>query len=187
MLGTAPIPSAAALASLACMGNSLLDFVMALVRDPAAAARYAADPAGALADAHLPGVTLADVQSLIPVVTDSLAMATPDFGAVADTANVWTSGAAVAAFDAFGLPNPVPVADPAGPQITAITADQIPVMPDLPQPGPAPEPVSIDPIVDHPPLDPITQDWSDDAGWQQPNDPQAPDHHPVDHPGFDLF
>ena len=30
MLGPAPIPPAAALASLACMGNSLLDFVMAL-------------------------------------------------------------------------------------------------------------------------------------------------------------
>jgi hypothetical protein len=111
-------------------------------------------------------------------------MATPDFGAVADTANVWTSGAAVAAFDAFGLPNPVPIADPAAPQVIAITADHTPGFPDLPQPGPAPEPGSVDPIVDHPPLETIAQDWSDDAGWQQPNDPQAPDHHPVDHPGF---
>ena len=35
------------------MANSLLDFVMSLVRDPDAAARYAADPAAAIADAHL--------------------------------------------------------------------------------------------------------------------------------------
>jgi hypothetical protein len=184
MLGPAPIPPAAALASLACMGNSLLDFVMALVRDPQAAARYAADPAGALADAHLPGVTLADVQSLIPVVTDSLAMATPDFGAVVDTANVWTSGAAVAAFDAFGIPHPAPIAQPAEPQFSAVTADFTPDLPDLPDPGPAPEPVVVDPIVDH---EPVGQNWDGDAGWSQHLDPQTPDHHPTDHPGFDLF
>ena len=59
------------------MGNSLLDFVMALVRDPEAAARYAADPAGALAAARLPEVTMADVNNLIPMVTDSLATAAP--------------------------------------------------------------------------------------------------------------
>jgi hypothetical protein len=155
---------------------------MALVRDPQAAARYAADPAAALADAHLPGVTIADVQSLIPVVTDSLAMATPDFGAVADTANVWTSGAAVAAFDAFGLPHPAPIAQAAAPQVAAVTVDHTPDIAGLPYPEP--EPVPVDPIVEH---DPITPGWSDDGGWQQSNDPQAPEHHPVDHPGFDLF
>lgn len=31
------------------MANTLLDFVMSLVRDPEAAARYAADPAQAIA------------------------------------------------------------------------------------------------------------------------------------------
>ena len=42
------------------MANSLLDFVMSLVRDPDAAARYAADPTQAIADANLTGVTSAD-------------------------------------------------------------------------------------------------------------------------------
>jgi hypothetical protein len=88
----------------------LLDFVMALVRDPDAAARYAADPAGALAAAQLPGVTIADVNNLMPVVTDSLAAATPGFGVLTDvgpaTANIWASGAAAAAFDAFEIDLP---------------------------------------------------------------------------------
>lgn len=95
------------------MANSLLDFVMSLVRDPDAAARYAADPAQALADAHLTDVTTADVQNLIPVVSESLSMAAPmhsidalDFEPVS---NVWTSGAATAAFDAFDDQLPAPV------------------------------------------------------------------------------
>ncbi|WP_197382827.1 Rv0340 family IniB-related protein [Mycolicibacterium mengxianglii] len=94
------------------MANELLDFVMALVRDPEAATRYAADPAQAIADAHLTDVTSADVNNLIPMVSDSLSMAAPAFGA--DTAiddvvdsNVWTSGAATAAFDAFAPLPPV--------------------------------------------------------------------------------
>ncbi len=87
------------------MANSLLDFVMSLVRDPDAAARYAADPAQAIADAQLTDVSSADVQNLIPVVSESLSMATPvhgldDFGAE-PAGNVWASGAATAAFDAF--------------------------------------------------------------------------------------
>jgi hypothetical protein len=86
------------------MANSLLDFVMSLVRDPDAAARYAADPAQAIADANLTDVTSADVNNLIPVVSESLSMASPVTGA--DTFgpenNVWASGAATAAFDAFG-------------------------------------------------------------------------------------
>lgn len=168
------------------MGNSLLDFVMALVRDPEVAARYAADPAGALAEAHLPGVTITDVQNLIPVVTDSLAMSTPDFGAVTDAANVWTSGAAAAAFDAFDLPHPA-LPTMSTPQVHDPSADHPTVLPDAAPPEPSPEPVVVDVVTDHPPLDPITQDWVDDGGWQHPHDPQAPDHHPVDHPGFDLF
>ena len=84
------------------MANELLDFVMGLVRDPDAAARYAADPSQAIADAHLSNVTSADVNNLIPMVSDSLSMAAPLHGAapVVDS-NVWTSGAATAAFDAF--------------------------------------------------------------------------------------
>ena len=88
------------------MANSLLDFVMSVVRDPDVAARYAADPAQTIADANLTDVTSADVSSLIPVVSESLSMAVPSTGV--DTAiigdagsNVWASGAATSAFDAF--------------------------------------------------------------------------------------
>jgi hypothetical protein len=59
------------------VANSLLDFVISLVRDPDAAARYAANPAQTIADAHLVDVTSADVNNLIPMVTDSLSMTTP--------------------------------------------------------------------------------------------------------------
>ncbi|MGB3485996.1 MAG: Rv0340 family IniB-related protein [Mycobacterium sp.] len=88
------------------MANELLDFVMALVRDSEVAARYAADPAQAIADANLTDVTSADVDNLIPMVSDSLSMAVPAFGVEAAfddviDSNVWTSGAATAAFDAF--------------------------------------------------------------------------------------
>ena len=87
------------------MANELLDFVMSLVRDPDAAARYAADPSTAIADAHLTNVTSADVNNLIPMVSDSLSMAAPAVGGhdalSAAAGNVWTSGAATAAFDAF--------------------------------------------------------------------------------------
>lgn len=77
------------------MANPLLEFVLSLVRDPDAAARYAADPERAIADAHLTDVTRVDVNSLIPVVSESMSA-----GAMDD--NVWTSGQAVSAFDAFG-------------------------------------------------------------------------------------
>lgn len=84
------------------MANSLLDFVMSLVRDPDAAARYAADPARAIADAQLTDVTSADVNHLIPVVSESLSLGGPGtLGAGVADANVWASGAATAAFDAF--------------------------------------------------------------------------------------
>lgn len=87
------------------MANSLLDFVMSLVRDPDAAAAYAADPAQAIADAHLTDVSSVDVNNLIPVVSESLSMAVPSTGADAlvddHASNVWASGAATAAFDAF--------------------------------------------------------------------------------------
>ncbi|MCV7064920.1 hypothetical protein H7H51_02960 [Mycolicibacterium farcinogenes] len=89
------------------MANSLLDFVMSLVRDPDAAARYAADPAQAIADAQLIDVTSTDVNNLIPVVSESLSASGAntgfgDFGAADPGGNVWASGAATAAFDAFG-------------------------------------------------------------------------------------
>lgn len=97
------------------MANSLLDFVISLVRDPEAAARYAANPAQAIADAHLTDVTSIDVNNLIPMVSDSLSMAGPAAAVsgmpVADHGNVWASGAATAAFDAF-TPQTPPAAVP---------------------------------------------------------------------------
>ena len=101
------------------MANSLLDFVISLVRDPEAAARYAANPAQSIADAHLTNVTSADVNNLIPMVTDSLSMANPSGGLsgapVVDHGNVWASGAAAAALDAFSPHTPASVVGHDGP------------------------------------------------------------------------
>lgn len=87
------------------MANELLDFVMSLVRDPDAAARYAENPDQAIHDANLTNVTSADVSNLIPVVSESLSSAVPTAGTegIVDHVanNVWASGAATAAFDAF--------------------------------------------------------------------------------------
>ncbi|MGA5462003.1 Rv0340 family IniB-related protein [Mycobacterium sp. NPDC050041] len=109
------------------MANSLLDFVMSLVRDPDAAARYTADPAGAIADANLTDVTSVDVDNLIPVVSESLSMTGPtsSFDALgAETAgNVWASGAATAAFDAFGDPGAGPAIHDTGTVITDVADD----------------------------------------------------------------
>lgn len=96
------------------MANSLLDFVMSLVRDPDAAARYAENPDQAIFDANLTNVTSADVSNLIPVVTESLGASVPAVGAegIDDMAhNVWASGAATAAFDAFDDQVPVQAVD----------------------------------------------------------------------------
>ena len=97
------------------MANSLLDFVMSLVRDPDAAARFAENPDQAILDANLTNVTSADVSNLIPVVTESLGTAVPSVGTdgvVGDMAgNVWASGAATAAFDAFDDQVPVQAVD----------------------------------------------------------------------------
>ena len=97
------------------MANPLLDFVMSLVRDPDAAAQYAADPAQAIHAANLADVTSADVNALIPVVSESLSSAVPSTGADllgGDAGgNVWSSGAATAAFDAFDDHSSVPVID----------------------------------------------------------------------------
>lgn len=178
------------------MANSLLDFVMSLVRDPDAAARYAADPAGAIAEAHLTDVTSADVNNLIPMVTDSLSTAAPAFGG--GDANVWASGAATAAFDAFDAHLPAPV----GPEAHAAVSSVID------QPTDAGQPVITEPAVDpgplqaethatdigfdHPVDDPAGQrpmdpqpDWGDHGGWERPG---HDDGHPgTEHPGFDLF
>jgi hypothetical protein len=97
------------------MANPLLDFVMSLVRDPDAAAQYAADPAGTIHAANLVDVTSADVNALIPVVSESLSTAMPGSGAeslIGDPAgNIWSSGAATSAFDAFDDHLSVPTID----------------------------------------------------------------------------
>lgn len=169
------------------MANSLLDFVMSLVRDPDAAARYAADPARALADAHLSDVTTADVQNLIPVVSESLSMSAPvhsldtlDFEPVS---NVWASGAATAAFDAFDDQLPTPV-------IADEQADT-PVVVDDVDPGfeVLTSADMVDPVVSLQIADPEIDDFggagaelADD--WAQPLDIPDAGEQP---PGFDLF
>ena len=50
------------------LASSLLDFILDLFRDPAAAAAYDEDPARALADAGLGDVHPADVDALMPMV-----------------------------------------------------------------------------------------------------------------------
>lgn len=170
------------MASLVVMGNSLLDFVMTLVRDPEAAARYAADPAGVLAEAQLHGVTTVDVNNLVPVVSDSLAMTTPGFGGGDDAVNVWTTGAATAAFDAFGGATPAihtgpaiidPAGDPSGPELR----HPIPGLPDEAGVDPSGYPVVIEDMPVHPAADPV--DWIDPAA--------LPDHHLPDGPHHDVF
>lgn len=171
------------------MANSLLDFVMSLVRDPDAAARYAADPAQSLADANLTDVTSADVQNLIPVVAESLSISSPSAGldafGVDEVSNVWASGAATAAFDAFDhvpevvafdvINTPVVVTDildDAGPGITALTGT------DLVDPA---ESLQLDvPVIE----EPLATDIGLAEDWAAP----VTDLDPGDHtPGFDIF
>lgn len=175
------------------MGNTLLDFVMSLVRDPQAAAQFAADPAGVLSAAGLPGVTITDVQNLVPVVTDSLAMTTPSFGEAVGAPSVWTGAAAAAALDAFHVPHPESVSHPPPPHVGAVLVGTPPAAPPADTPpyppvdealvhsAPIPDPLAAGPL-DHPAPN-QSEDW---AGWHHAPDVQ-PDHHPVDHPGFDLI
>ncbi|MFN8032815.1 MAG: Rv0340 family IniB-related protein [Mycobacterium sp.] len=178
------------------MANSLLDFVMSLVRDPDAAARYAADPAGAIAEAHLTDVTSADVNNLIPMVADSLSMAAPAIGGGhAADANVWASGAATAAFDAFGAHPPASVTDPHPVIADVITHPADAAQSALTDAGLDPvagatatvDEISqvSDPAVGHHPGAELLPDWAEGAGWEHSHtdDPHAP----ADHPGFDIF
>ncbi len=178
------------------MANSLLDFVMSLVRDPDAAARYAADPAGAIADAHLTDVSSADVNNLIPMVADSLSTAAPTIGGgqVAD-GNVWASGAATAAFDAFDAHLPF-----IAPDTYAVIADVINQPAEaahaaiddagIDQAAAGLDPVETtyqvtDPGGDHQPGGEVLSDWADHAGFEHSH---VDDSHPSgDHLGFDIF
>lgn len=184
------------------MANPVLDFVMSLVRDPEAAAHYAADPAQAIADANLTGVTSADVNQLIPVVTESLSSAVPTTGSDPFGASVahnpWTSDAASAAFDAFGdhLPQQV-VDDPHGAINDLVGAIDHPVVDtSLPTdvPSDVPTVAGLDDfqldaahVIDDAPVDPAVDAF--DTAWSVASDATqhvADDHHPLpDDPGFD--
>ncbi|AQT78389.1 hypothetical protein B1R94_02780 [Mycolicibacterium litorale] len=182
------------------MANSLLDFVMSLVRDPDAAARYAADPAGAIADAHLTDVTSVDVNNLIPMVADSLSGPLsstgsgfgPDHGG---DGNVWASGAATAAFDAFDahLPAaPLPETHPVITDLVQRVANEPGLITD-----PGAESAGLqsaladasaqvsDTVADPAPAVDTALDWVDHAGWEHTHTDDT--HGTTDHPGFDLF
>jgi hypothetical protein len=177
------------------MANSLLDFVMSLVRDPDAAAAYAADPAQAISDANLTDVTSVDVNHLIPVVSESLSMAVPSTGADAvvddHASNVWASGAATAAFDAFDDHVPTVVTDEAHSMLNNLVTDPDPAMHaglDMLTNAGVPDVAGIDdpslqfdgPVIDEPAPDaPVDDDWSHAA---------PEDHHlEAEHPSFDIF
>jgi hypothetical protein len=165
------------------MANALLDFVLSLVRDPAAAARYAQDPDQAIADANLTDVTPADVDNLIPVVAESLSGGAALSGAEAADANVWTTGAATAAFDAFSA---------------AVPLAAVPDVPRVVEPPVSPMPQSVaDSLVGAPIEAVIEVPTLDPAGFDTPVDyPQAGDlgaadaefvqDAPLDGGGFDL-
>ena len=179
------------------MANSLLDFVMSLVRDPDAAAQYAANPAQTIADANLTDVTHVDVDNLIPVVAESMSTAVPSGSvpASADTLldsahNVWASGAATAAFDAFDAHLPIQGSD--------VVADDVPTVANVIELPEDSTPTIVDhgfddlsvPTVDAPVIDdPRVDDaaGSPALGQHDVSDP-LDDHldHPHD-PGFDIF
>jgi hypothetical protein len=182
------------------MANFLLDFVMSVVRDPDAAAQYAANPAQAIADANLTDVTSADVNHLIPVVAESLSTAVPSTGLdsfnVDAGSNVWASGAATAAFDAFGDHLPEQGADDGHAVVTDVVDPHDDSLPtgldggdDLSGDGAVPAVALADdpslqldgPVIDDAPvLDAGPQDdWSHSV---------VDDHLPhPDDPGFDIF
>lgn len=170
------------------MANSLLDFVMSLVRDSDAAARYAADPAQAIADAHLTDVTSVDVDNLIPVVSESLSTANPTaaldgFGAE-PASNVWASGAATAAFDAFDDHAFTPTVIDTAPVITD-TVDPLATSADVPSGTDwaddlASVHVDTSVVTD----DALSVDHGIAGGWE----PHLTEDQPVEHPdAFDLF
>ncbi len=188
------------------MANSLLDFVMSLVRDPDAAAQYAANPAQAIADANLTDVTSVDVNHLIPVVAESMSTVVPSGGLAGGTDtlldsahNVWASGAATAAFDAFDDHLPVQGSDivadhvPTVANVIEMPEDSAPTIvdhvfgdPSVPSvASPSDLDMALDgPVIDDPHLpDAVPMDDSVADGHHAFNDDQD---HPLD-PGFDIF
>jgi hypothetical protein len=181
------------------MANSLLDFVMSLVRDPDAAAAYAADPGQAIADANLTDVTSVDVNNLIPVVAESLSMAVPSVpSGGADTviddhaSNVWASGAATAAFDAFDDHVPAVAVDDAHTMAANLVSDPDAAVQsglDMLADAGVPDVAGVDdpslhfdgPVIDDAPV--IETHAEDDWSHAAPED-----HHlEPDNSGFDIF
>lgn len=184
------------------MANTLLDFVMALVRDPDAAARYAADPAQAIADAHLTDVTSTDVNNLIPVVSESLSATGTgggfgDLGAAHAGGNVWASGAATAAFDAFGDHVPLDSPNDAWDATAGHVIDQPGSLDDLATSVSSGSAIDDGGLANHP-LDDLSLQLNEPAvedapivdpasapDWAQP---VVDDQHPTDSgAGFDIF
>jgi hypothetical protein len=178
------------------MANELLDFVMSVVRDPDAAANFAANPDQAILDANLTDVTSADVNALIPVVSESLSTAVPTTGVdagIGDMAgNVWASGAATAAFDAFDDHLPPEAIDDVHAVTTELVNDPDPGLQsglDAPTDAGVPSVAAVDdpslqfdgPVIDEAPADdtPAVDDWSH----------SVPENHHVDgdSSGFDIF
>ncbi|SDY18120.1 hypothetical protein SAMN05661080_02597, partial [Modestobacter sp. DSM 44400] len=56
------------------LASSLLDFILNLLRDPQAASAFETDPEAALSDAGLDDVCAADVNSLVPVLAESVSV-----------------------------------------------------------------------------------------------------------------
>jgi hypothetical protein len=182
------------------MANSLLDFVMSVVRDPDAAAHYAANPAQAIADANLTDVTSADVNHLIPVVAESLSAAVPSTGFDSfDTdagSNVWASGAATAAFDAFGDHLPLQGVDDAHTVVTNVVDTHDDLLTTGIDGGDDPSGDGAVPVValaddpslhfDGPVVDdaPVLDDGPQDDWGHAVVDDHLPQH---DDPGFDIF
>jgi hypothetical protein len=181
------------------VANSLLDFVMSVVRDPDVAAHYAANPAQAIADANLTDVTSADVNHLIPVVAESLSAVSPSAGldSFHDAgSNVWASGAATAAFDAFDDHLPVQGADDSHAVVTDVLDTHDDVLStgiggiDDPVGDSALHTLAVaddpslqfdGPVIDDAPL----ADASQQDDWHHPVvDDHLPQH---DDPGFDVF
>ncbi|MEO3758858.1 Rv0340 family IniB-related protein [Mycobacterium sp. B14F4] len=176
------------------MANSLLDFVMSVVRDPDAAAHFAANPDQAILDANLTNVTSADVNALIPVVSESMSSlsdAVPaaglDGGIAEMAGNVWTSGAATAAFDAFGDQVPAEAFEDIHTTATEVITDPGAGLGTLADAG-IPAVADADdlhfdqPVIDEAPLDdvPAVEDWTDSLS-------DAAQQLDVDGGGFDIF
>ncbi|HHW84486.1 MAG TPA: hypothetical protein GX743_11870 [Actinomycetales bacterium] len=56
--------------SLATIADALIEFILSLLRDPAAAAEFEEDPEAVLAEAGLEDICAADVRAVAPVVVD---------------------------------------------------------------------------------------------------------------------